>query len=280
MAAGRLSYTFGMRGPSFPVDTVCSSSLVSLHLSYNSLLLGQCPLVANCGVNLLLTPNTTAMTQKAGMLAADGRCKTLSPAADGYARADTCGVMLLQRLGAVAGSDGALQLAVVRGTAVNQDGRSSSLTAPNGPAQQEVVRAALALGQVPPAAVAGLQMHGTGGPCFLSCNNWLASSISGHACNAHKRCEAAKFTSPLPPCACSPLLQAHPWATPSKWAPRAQSWLSPAPPLQPPWCSWLPSPGLGTLSRGRALWASCTRRRQSHRPLPCPSFTWATSTPT
>ena len=121
--------------------------------------LGQCPAALNAGVNLLLTPNTTAMTQKAGMLALDGRCKTLSPAADGYARADTCGVMLLLPPSLV-GERAALSL--VAGSAVNQDGRSSSLTAPNGPSQQEVVRLALASAQLAPAVVTGLQMHGTG----------------------------------------------------------------------------------------------------------------------
>ena len=123
--------------------------------------LGQCPSALNAGVNLLLTPNTTAMTQRAGMLALDGRCKTLSPAADGYARADACGVMLLLPA-EVAGQQASL--ALVAGTAVNQDGRSSSLTAPNGPSQQDVVRAALRVAALPAAAVAALQMHGTGTP--------------------------------------------------------------------------------------------------------------------
>ena len=168
----------------------------SLHIAFSSVALGQCPAAVNAGVNLLLTSNTTgglpergpatgpsaqcsgsgdrgthvvhsrpptlhflpaAMTQKAGMLALDGRCKTLSPAADGYARADACGVMLLLPP-AAAGAP----LALVAGTAVNQDGRSSSLTAPNGPSQQEVVRAALGAARIDPAAVIGLQMHGTG----------------------------------------------------------------------------------------------------------------------
>ena len=131
----------------------------SLHIAFSSVALGQCPAALNAGVNLLLTPNTTAMTQKAGMLALDGRCKALSPAADGYARADTCGVMLLLPQSLV--GEGAA-LAMVAGSAVNQDGRSSSLTAPNGPAQQAVVRLALASGQLPPTAVTALQMHGTG----------------------------------------------------------------------------------------------------------------------
>lgn len=122
--------------------------------------LGQCPSALNAGVNLLLTPNTTAMTQKAGMLALDGRCKTLSPAADGYARADACGVMLLLPTGS--GANGGRALALLAGTAVNQDGRSSSLTAPNGPSQQEVVYQALGAARLEPFAVTALQMHGTG----------------------------------------------------------------------------------------------------------------------
>ena len=188
VAAGRLSYTFGLKGPSLPIDTVCSSSLVrcghvlvswhipmhggahppappfcqcSLHIAFFSIGLGQCTAALNAGVNLLLTPNTTAMTQRAGMLALDGRCKTLAPQADGYARADACGVMLLLPAERLPPQTAAL--ALLAGTAVNQDGRSSSLTAPNGPAQQHVVRAALAAAGMQPASVAALQMHGTGG---------------------------------------------------------------------------------------------------------------------
>jgi acyl transferase domain-containing protein len=199
VAAGRLSYTFGLKGPSLPVDTVCSSSLVrwvdgreqrlhvscfacvpdacgwfveqcialahccSLHIAFSSVTLGQCSAAINAGINLLLTPNTTAMTQKAGMLALDGRCKTLSPAADGYARADAFGVMLLLPSARTEASPAsAAALARLDGTAVNQDGRSSSLTAPNGPSQQDVVRQALAAAQLDPAAITALQMHGTG----------------------------------------------------------------------------------------------------------------------
>jgi acyl transferase domain-containing protein len=115
------------------------------------------------GVGLLLSPNPTGMFQKAGMLAPDGRCKTLDAAADGYVRAEAAGMLLLQAYSAdAAGSAGNSMLAVLAGSAVNQDGRSSSLTAPNGPAQQEVLRAALANGGLTPADLTGLQMHGTG----------------------------------------------------------------------------------------------------------------------
>ena len=96
------------------------------------------------------------------MLALDGRCKTLSPSADGYARADACGIMLMLPTESVAAGATDSVLAAVAGTAVNQDGRSSTLTAPNGPAQQEVLRAALASSRVLPADLAALQMHGTG----------------------------------------------------------------------------------------------------------------------
>jgi 3-oxoacyl-(acyl-carrier-protein) synthase len=159
VAAGRVSYAYGLKGPSVPVETACSSSLVSLHTAANSIVLGQCPAAINAGLNMLLVPGTTAMFQKAGMLALDGRCKTLSAAADGYARADACGAMLVLP---AAAAPGCTALAVVAGSAVNQDGRSSTLTAPNGPAQQEVIRAALRSGGLAAASVAGLQLHGTG----------------------------------------------------------------------------------------------------------------------
>ena len=162
VAAGRLSYQFGMKGPSVSVDTVCSASLTTLHLAFNGLTLGQYPSAVNAGVNLLVTSNTTSMVHKAGMLAMDGRCKALSADADGYVRADTCGVALLEPLSLLHEKNDASILATVLGTSVNQDGRSSVLTAPNGPAQQDVIRAALASGSIPASMVSALQMHGTG----------------------------------------------------------------------------------------------------------------------
>ncbi len=116
------------------------------------------------GANLVLLPSTTAMFQRAGMLSPEGRCKTLDAAADGYVRAEAVGVMLLCALGGAGATSGRSPLALIAGSAVNQDGRSSSLTAPNGPAQQEVMRQALASAGAGPADVAALQMHGTGTP--------------------------------------------------------------------------------------------------------------------
>jgi acyl transferase domain-containing protein len=139
--AGRLSYSFGMAGPSVAIDTACSSSLVAAHAALNALQLEQCAAAVTGGVNIMLSPDTPAAFQKAGMLSPDSRCKTLDASADGFARAEAAGVLLLQAFSASSSSSGLL--GVVCGSAVNQDGRSSALTAPNGPAQQAVINQAL-----------------------------------------------------------------------------------------------------------------------------------------
>ena len=164
VTSGRLSYTFGLKGPSLTVDTACSSSLVSLHMALNSLLLGQCSVACNSGVNLMTSPETPAAFQKAGMLSAVGRCKTLDSTADGYARAEACGSMVLQNAAQVEslGQSSLDVVALLRGSAVNQDGRSSSLTAPNGPSQQAVIRQALQAAALEPSQVQAIQLHGTG----------------------------------------------------------------------------------------------------------------------
>ena len=164
VAAGRVSYTFGFTGPALAVDTACSSALVAAHSAGLSMKAGGCSTAAAAGANLTLYPDTPAMFKRAGMLAEDGRCKTLDAAADGYVRAEAVGVMLLQLLDSSADSAavGQLPLAILYGSAVNQDGRSSSLTAPNGPAQQEVIRAALKAGGLNPSQVTALSLHGTG----------------------------------------------------------------------------------------------------------------------
>ena len=167
--SGRLSYTFALRGPSLTVDTACSSSLVSLHMAFNSLMLGQCSAACNNGVNVMISPETPAAFQTAGMLSADGRCKTLDSSADGYVRAEACGSVVVQHANAVEPS---AVLAVFRGSAVNQDGRSSSLTAPNGPSQQGVIKQALQASDLEPGQIQALQLHGTGTPqrrCFSVC---------------------------------------------------------------------------------------------------------------
>ncbi len=127
VAAGRLSYAFGLRGPALAIDTACSSSLVGAHTAALSLKAGHCAYAAACGVNLILYPDTPAMFKRAGMLAEDGRCKVLDTAADGYVRAEACGALVLAAKAAGV-QGGATPLALMLGTAVGQDGRSSSLT--------------------------------------------------------------------------------------------------------------------------------------------------------
>jgi acyl transferase domain-containing protein/acyl-CoA synthetase (AMP-forming)/AMP-acid ligase II/pimeloyl-ACP methyl ester carboxylesterase len=161
IAANRLSYALDLRGPSLSIDTACSSSLVAVHLACNSLQQGECDQAIAAGVNLLISPELSQTFQQAGMLAADGRCKTFAAAADGYVRGEGCGVVILKRL-AAAQWDGDPILAVIRGTAVNQDGRSNGLTAPNGRAQQAVIREALGRAGLGAAEIDYVEAHGTG----------------------------------------------------------------------------------------------------------------------
>ncbi len=162
-AAGRLSYFLGLRGPSLVVDTACSSSLVSVHLACQSLRAGECDLAIAGGVNLILSPIGTLSLCRAQALAPDGRCKTFDAAADGYARAEGCGVVVLKRLSR-ARAEGDLVLALIRGSAMNHDGQSAGFTVPSGAAQAEVVRSALALARVAPDEIDGIEAHGTGTP--------------------------------------------------------------------------------------------------------------------
>ncbi len=161
VAAGRIAYCLGLHGPAIAVDTACSSSLVAIHLACRSLRDGESRLALACGVNVICSPETTIALSKAHMLAPDGRCKTFDAKADGFARGEGCGVLVLKRLSdAVADDDNIL--AVIRGSAINQDGRSSGLTVPNGPAQEAVVRAALADAAVEPFEIDYVEAHGTG----------------------------------------------------------------------------------------------------------------------
>jgi acyl transferase domain-containing protein/acyl carrier protein len=163
VAAGRLSYFLGLKGPSLALDTACSSSLVAIHLACQSLRNRESHLALAGGVNLILSPTTMVAACKAMMLSADGLCKTFDAAADGYGRGEGCGIVVLKRL-SDAVRDHDRVLAVIRGSAVNQDGRSQGLTAPNGPAQQAVISAALADGHLRPEDVDYVEAHGTGTP--------------------------------------------------------------------------------------------------------------------
>ena len=160
-AAGRLSYFLGVHGPAVVLDTACSSSLVTVHLACQSLRRRESDQALVAGVNLMLTPDNSVATSRWGMLAPDGRCKTFDASANGYVRSEGCGVVVLKRL-SDAQRDGDSVLAVVRGSAVNQDGPSSGQTVPSGPAQQAVLRAALAAARLEPSEIDYIEAHGTG----------------------------------------------------------------------------------------------------------------------
>jgi acyl transferase domain-containing protein/NADPH:quinone reductase-like Zn-dependent oxidoreductase len=158
---GRLSFLLDLLGPSLVVDTGCSSSLVAVHLAAQSLRAGECRVALAAGVGLILSPEMTISLSKWGFMAADGRCKTFDARADGFVRGEGCGVVVIKRLSdALADRDRVL--AILRGTAVNEDGRSTVLTAPSGTAQQAVVRQALANARVAAAEVTYVEAHGTG----------------------------------------------------------------------------------------------------------------------
>jgi acyl transferase domain-containing protein/acyl-CoA synthetase (AMP-forming)/AMP-acid ligase II/acyl carrier protein len=160
-AAGRISYVLGLRGPSMAIDTACSSSLVALDAACQSLETGRCRQAIVGGVNLILSPLGGIAFSRIGALSPDGRCRAFDSEAEGYGRSEGCGALIVKRL-SDARADGDNVLAVIRGSAVNHNGRRNGLTAPDANAQIDVIRRALAEAGVHPSDVGYVEAHGSG----------------------------------------------------------------------------------------------------------------------
>ncbi len=163
VAANRISYIMDLRGPSLAVDTACSSGLVGVHLAVQSLRNGDCDAAIAGAVNLILSPEVTIAFSKARMLSPSGQCRPFDAAANGYVRGEGCGMLVLKRL-TDATRDGDHIMAVIRGSAINQDGRTSGITAPNSLSQMACIRAALSSAGLDTSQVSYVEAHGTGTP--------------------------------------------------------------------------------------------------------------------
>ena len=161
VAVGRVAFALGLEGPAMPVDMACASSLAAVHQAVVALQRGEVDLALAGGVNVILSPSVSRFMMDVGMLSPTGRCSPFDGAANGYVRGEGCGMVVLKRL-SDAEADGDRIWAVIRGSAVNQNGASAGLTVPNGPAQERVMEEGLAQAGVSPSQVDYLEAHATG----------------------------------------------------------------------------------------------------------------------
>ncbi len=161
VTVGRVAFALGLEGPAMPVDMACASSLASVHQAVAALRLGEVDIALAGGVNAILSPGVSRYMMEVGMLSPTGHCSPFDASADGYVRSEGCGMVVLKRL-SEAEADGDRIYAVIRGSAVNQNGASAGLTVPNGPAQERVMEEALAQAGVSPSQVDYLEAHATG----------------------------------------------------------------------------------------------------------------------
>ncbi len=199
--AGRLAYLFDLKGPCISIDTACSSSLVAVHQACQSLRLKECEQAIAGGVNIILGPQFSIATSRMHLMAPDGRCKPFDDRANGIVRSDGCGVVILKRL-SDALRDNDPVLAIIHGSAVNQDGKTNGMTAPNGHAQEELMRQALSQAKLGPDDLGYIEAHGTGTKLgdpieVAALDRVLASRLATRACRVGSlkanigHCEAA-----------------------------------------------------------------------------------------
>ncbi|PRX24032.1 acyl transferase domain-containing protein [Paraburkholderia sp. BL18I3N2] len=184
MLSNRISHVFDLQGPSFTVDTACSSSLVAAHLGCRSLWDGECDIAVIAGVNIMLRPESTIIEAKGGFLARDARCRAFDSAASGYARGEGAGVVVVRPL-SVALAAGDRIIALVRGSGINQDGRTPGITVPNGTAQENLIGEVCAYAGIDPGEIGYVEAHGTG----TQVGDPIEANAIGHAIGQRKRDE-------------------------------------------------------------------------------------------
>ncbi|BCI88850.1 hypothetical protein NIIDMKKI_40560 [Mycobacterium kansasii] len=197
MASGRISYALGLRGPAVSLDTACSSSLFAVHMACRSLNDGESDLALAGGCMVMLEPRIGASASALGMLSPTGRCRAFDVSADGFVRSEGCAVVLLKRL-RDALRDGDRILAVLRGTATNQDGRTENISIPSAQAQAQAYRAALRAAGVDPATIGMVEAHGTGTPSATRSNSQAWQRFTASNAPAQSVRPRATWATPRP----------------------------------------------------------------------------------